>query len=80
MDNRGYASKIVRANLAANENSPGVALGRFCIAKDIPVSDVASYFSVSRMTIYKWFVGEWAPRKANADRIWEMLKKAKFSV
>ena len=80
MDNRGYASKIVKANLAASTESPGVALGRFCIAKDIPVSDVASYFSVSRMTIYNWFVGEWAPRKTNAERIWKMLKQAKFNV
>lgn len=80
MDNRGYASKIVKANLEASTESPGVALGRFCIAKDIPVSDVAAYFSVSRMTIYKWFVGEWAPRKDNAERIWKMLKQAKFNV
>jgi hypothetical protein len=80
MDNRGYASRIIKANLAASTESPGVALGRFCITKEIPVSDVAAYFNVSRMTIYKWFVGEWAPRKSNAEKIWDMLKKAKFSI
>ena len=79
MDNRGYASRIVKANLAADSKSPGVALGRFCITKEIPVSDVADYFDVSRMTIYKWFVGEWSPRKQNAEKIWEMLEKAKLS-
>lgn len=60
--------------------SPGVALGRFCITKEIPVSDVAEYFGVSRMTIYKWFVGEWLPRKSNAEKISTILKQAKFSL
>lgn len=80
MDNRGYASRIVKANLEASVESPGVALGRFCITKEIPVSDVAEYFGVSRMTIYKWFVGEWLPRKSNAEKISEILKRAKFSL
>jgi len=80
MDNRGYASRIIKANLAANVESPGVALGRFCIKKEIPVSDVAEYFGVSRMTIYKWFVGEWLPRKSNAEKIANILKQAKFSL
>lgn len=80
MDNRGYASKIIKANLEASVESPGVALGRFCITKEIPVSDVAEYFGVSRMTIYKWFVGEWLPRKSNAEKISEILKRAKFSL
>ena len=80
MDNRGYASRIVKANLAASVESPGVALGRFCITKEIPVSDVAEYFGVSRMTIYKWFVGEWLPRKSNVEKIQGILKQAKFSL
>ena len=57
MDNRGYASRIVRANLDADVKSPGVKLG------------------VSRMTIYKWFTGEWIPRKAHEEKIGDMLKK-----
>jgi hypothetical protein len=80
MDNRGYASRIIKANLEASVESPGVALGRFCITKEIPVSDVAEYFGVSRMTIYKWFVGEWLPRKSNAEKISTILKQAKFSL
>jgi hypothetical protein len=80
MDNRGYASRIIKANLEADTGSPGVVLGRFCIQKEIPVSDVAEYFKVSRMTIYKWFVGEWIPRQKKAEKILEMLKKAKFKL
>lgn len=75
MDNRGYASRIIRANLDADVKSPGVKLGRFCIKQEYPVREVAEYFGVSRMTIYKWFTGEWIPRRVHEAKIVEMLKK-----
>jgi transposase-like protein len=75
MDNRGYASRIIRANLDADVKSPGVKLGRFCIKQEYPVREVAEYFGVSRMTIYKWFTGEWIPRKGHEAKIDEMLKR-----
>jgi hypothetical protein len=75
MDNRGYASRIIRANLDADVKSPGVKLGRFCIKHEYPVREVAEYFGVSRMTIYKWFTGEWIPRRGHEAKIGEMLKK-----
>ena len=80
MDNRGYMSRIIRANLEASTDSPGVMLGRFCIAKEIPVKDVSEFFKVSRMTIYKWFKGLEIPRQKQLARIEEVLAKAKFSV
>jgi hypothetical protein len=80
MEPRGYASSIIKANLAASTESPGVMLGRFCIHKDIPVKDIAEYFGVSRMTIYKWFSGEWLPRKAHAEAIAGVLAKARFKL
>lgn len=79
MDNRGYAARIVRANRDADAGSPGVKLGRYCIANDYPVREVAEYFGVSRMTVYKWFTGEWIPRKTHAALIEGMLKKAGVS-
>jgi hypothetical protein len=74
MDTRGYTLRIVRANKVANARSPGVKLGRFCIEKDIPVREVAEYFGVSRMTIYKWFVGEWIPRKIHTEKISDIVQ------
>jgi len=79
-DSRGYSSRIVRANEQASTENLGVALGRLCIAKEIPVSDVSTYFGVSRMTIYKWFKGLEIPRQKQIARIEEVLAKAKFSV
>lgn len=80
MDSRGYSSKIVKANLEASTDSPGVVLGRMCITREIPVSDVAEFFGVSRMTIYKWFTGQWIPREKKAQQIAEVLKKSKFAL
>jgi hypothetical protein len=77
-DNRGYASRIVKANADADSRSLGVKLGRFCIQREYPVREVSEYFGVSRMTIYKWFTGEWIPRKSHEEKITEMLKRVGF--
>jgi len=29
-----------------------------CISNDVPVTDVAEYFGVTRMTVYAWFRGK----------------------
>ena len=78
MDNRGYASRIVQTNADADSRSIGVKLGRFCIKQEYPVREVAEYFGVSRMTIYKWFTGEWIPRKTHEAQIVEMLKRVGY--
>jgi hypothetical protein len=79
MDSRGYSSRIIKANKEASTSNPGVLLGRLCIAKEIPVSDVSEFFGVSRMTIYKWFKGLEIPRRKQITKIEEVLAKAKFS-
>lgn len=79
MDNRGYTSRVVRANAEASTDNPGVLLGRYCISKEIPVNDVSTHLQVSRMTIYKWFTGEWMPRRRHAEQIFEILDRVGFS-
>lgn len=69
MDSRGYTWRLFHANKTADGRHPGVKLGRFCIERDISVRDIAEEFGVSRMTIYKWFTGEWLPRKPHVDKI-----------
>lgn len=79
-DSRGYSSRIIQANKDAFDTHPGVVLGRVCISQDIPVSDVAQFFSVSRMTIYKWFKGAEMPRKKQVEKIEEVIAKLKNKV
>lgn len=74
MTSRGYAWRLVHANKRADARHPGVKLGRYCIERDISVRDIAVKFNVSRMTIYKWFTGEWFPRASHADEIARYLR------
>jgi predicted DNA-binding protein YlxM (UPF0122 family) len=80
MSLRGYSFRLVRANQAADTKKIGVQLGRYCIAKDIPVAEIAEKFDVSRMTIYSWFTGVAEPHRSKAEQIAAMLKRARFSV
>jgi transcriptional regulator with XRE-family HTH domain len=76
-DSRGYTARLIQANREADTASPGVMLGRVCIAQEIPVSDVAQFFGVSRMTIYKWFRGQENPRKKHIEKIEDVIQKLK---
>jgi hypothetical protein len=72
MDNRGYSQRIVEVNRSASD-SLGVLLGRYCISRDISAIDMAEYFGVSKMTIYKWFTGKVEPRKHYREKITALL-------
>jgi hypothetical protein len=73
----GYSSMLVERNKKADRRHLGVALGRKCIALNIPVTDIAEQLGVSRMTIYNWFVGLHEPQENYVSAITEFLKKLK---
>jgi len=75
MDKRGYSLRIIRANEQADPSSIGVLLGRFCIKKEIPASDVAKFFNVSRMTVYNWFSGCTKPQLRLHEKIQQIIDK-----
>lgn len=77
---RGYSSRLIETNKYAPNSHPGVMLGRFCIAQNIPVADAAQFFGVSRMTVYKWFKGQEMPRKKHIVKIEEVIAKLKAKV
>jgi hypothetical protein len=68
----GYSNRLIELNKKADDSSLGVQLGRVCINRDVPVSDVAVHLGVSRQTIYNWFCGVNAPR-AEVDKIKEII-------
>jgi transcriptional regulator with XRE-family HTH domain len=57
----GYSSVLIYKNKVASKSSLGVSLGRICIAKNVPVIQVAASLGVSRATIYNWFKGYSVP-------------------
>ena len=73
----GYSQQTVRANRDADGRNTGVKLGRFCISREIPVTDVMDFFGVSKQCVYNWFIGRHEPNKMFSEAITEYLKRAK---
>lgn len=65
----GYSMSLVFANKKADIKNPGVALGRFCIDRNISVSKVADELGVSRMAVYNWFDGSSWPSRDHIEAI-----------
>lgn len=81
MDYRGYSTRIIVANERAlsDTDSLGVLLGNYCISREISAAEVAEYFGVSKMTIYKWFTAKCTPRKQYQERISIFLSTGRVS-
>ena len=72
---KGYSSLFVQDVKNANPNLIGVKLAKLCIKKDIPVVDVASYFKVSRMSVYSWFRGIRHVGDKHRDKMNKLIEK-----
>jgi len=74
---KGYSLLMADEIKSADTQLLGVQLGRVCLNKDIPVSDVASFFGVSRMTVYSWFRGKSIVSGKHAEKMKKLLDKLK---
>jgi hypothetical protein len=73
----GYSAHTILLNKKADVNRLGVALGRAAIKKGVPVVDIALSLSVSRQTVYNWFVGAYDPKADQAKSITKLLARLK---
>jgi hypothetical protein len=69
----GYSARIIEINKQADQKRLGVALGRVCIALDIPVSHIARQAGVSKQTVYNWFMGLYEPHQSYHVNIEELV-------
>jgi DNA invertase Pin-like site-specific DNA recombinase len=58
---RGYDSLFIRKVEEADQKPVVLQLADVCIEKNIPVTEVAGLFGVTRATIYNWMTGKAAP-------------------
>lgn len=72
---KGYSTLTVQEIQEANPTLLGVKLGKICVQKDIPVTDVAEYFKVSRVTVYAWFRGKAVVSGKHADKMKQLIAK-----
>jgi hypothetical protein len=75
MDARGHSLKLVEAIRGGDPSDPVIKLGKYCIDHHVPVSDVAKYFGVSKLTIYNWFFGKMKPRRKNVELLHDTLRR-----
>ena len=73
----GYSQRVVQTNRKADINNVGVKLGRFCISREIPVTDVMDFFGVTKQTVYNWFAGKYERGNLFTGAITEYLKRAR---
>ena len=71
----GYSLLTVDAIRRADQKLLGVQLAQICVKGDIPVTDVAEFFGVSRMTVYNWFKGKAVVSGEHADRMKKLIEK-----
>ena len=71
----GYSTLTAREIKEANQTLLGVKLGRICLDRDIPVTDVAEFFGVSRVTVYSWFRGKTVVSGKYADKMQKLIAK-----
>jgi predicted transcriptional regulator len=71
----GYSTLTAREIREANQSLLGVKLGMICLDRDIPVTDVAEFFGVSRVTVYSWFRGKAVVSGKHADKMHKLIAK-----
>lgn len=72
---KGYSLLTANEIREANKTLLGVQLGRICLEKDIPVTDVADFFDVSRVTVYSWFRGKTVVSGKYSDKMKRLIEK-----
>ena len=72
---KGYSALTIRDIQEANPTLLGVKLAKVCVDRNIPVSDVAEFFGVSRVTVYSWFRGKAVVSGKHADKMQKLLAK-----
>jgi predicted transcriptional regulator len=72
---KGYSSLTIQEIQQANPTLLGVKLAKICVDRNIPVSDVAEFFGVSRVTVYSWFRGKAVVSGKHADKMQKLIAK-----
>ena len=73
----GYSQRLVESIKNDTSKSLDVALGKFLLRNNIPVTEASEALGVSRMTIYNWLMGDTHPTRENGTRIIEWMRAYK---
>ena len=72
---RGYSTSFVRAVEEGCQSDLMAQFASACIARDLPVAQVAQRLGVSRPTVYAWFTGRSTPRARHQEAIKRLMAR-----
>jgi hypothetical protein len=72
---KGYSTLMLQEVKDANQSLLGVKLGLICVERNIPVTDVADFFGVSRVTVYAWFRGKAVVSGKHSSKMQKLIAK-----
>ena len=71
----GYSLLTIEEIQNADQKLLGVQLAQICLRDNIPVTDVADFFKVSRVTVYNWFKGKSVVSGTHVDQMKKLITK-----
>lgn len=72
---RGYSTLFIRKVEEADQGDLVIQFAHACIARELPISEVARRMEVTRATVYNWFTGKSSPRVHQLEKIRKTLAR-----
>ena len=73
---RGYSSSLCRIVRNGDPESVVTKFALYCIEQEIPATEVAEAFKVTKATVYYWFKGVYSPRERHLAAMQKILQAA----
>ena len=70
---RGYSTLFFHKVTEADPDLPVTQFAVACLDRNLPITEVARRFSVTRATVYNWFTGKSTPRKHQQEMMQALL-------
>ena len=73
---RPYSTKFLVGLSQADPERVGVQLAQVCVDAHLPAASIAAFFGVSRMSVHKWFRGQYI-REEKCIKIQRFIARVK---
>jgi len=73
---RPYSTKFLVGLSQADPERVGVQLAQVCVDAHLPAASIAAFFGVSRMSVHKWFRGQYI-REEKCIKIQRLIAQIK---
>ena len=72
---RGYSTLFLRKIAEADPDLPVFQFASVCVSREIPITEIARRFGVTRATVYNWFTGRSEPRAYQHEKMQKLMDR-----